>query len=155
MNLSGANIGGGRWSGARRAELRSSRIDLTRVLVEHLGSLAEGDRPAVLVNQSAVGFYGDRGDAELGEDAGRGLGFLADLVADWEAEAQRAEEHGIRTVRPPLGDRAFEAGAAALADAAAVPARPRRHARQRPLVDGLDHPRGPVALAGARDHLGA
>ena len=99
VNLSGANIGGGRWSGARRAELRSSRIDLTRVLVEHLGSLAEGDRPAVLVNQSAVGFYGDRGDAELGEDAGRGLGFLADLVADWEAEAQRAEDHGIRTVR--------------------------------------------------------
>ena len=99
VNLSGANIGGGRWSGARRAELRSSRIDLTRVLVEHLGSLAEGDRPAALVNQSAVGFYGDRGDAELGEDAGRGLGFLADLVTDWEAEAQRAEEHGIRTVR--------------------------------------------------------
>ena len=159
VNLSGANIGGGRWSGARRAELRSSRIDLTRALVdlapapgpshdgrgeevcdaggddrehgadrerargaargrgargrplrssridltralvEHLGSLAEGDRPAVLVNQSAVGFYGDRGDAELGEDAGRGLGFLADLVTDWEAEAQRAEDHGIRTVR--------------------------------------------------------
>ena len=99
VNLSGANIGGARWSGARRAELRSSRIDLTRVLVEHLGSLAEGDRPAVLVNQSAVGFYGDRGDAELGEDAGRGLGFLADLVTDWEAEARRAEEHGIRTVR--------------------------------------------------------
>ncbi|MYB42683.1 MAG: TIGR01777 family protein [Chloroflexi bacterium] len=99
VNLSGANIGGGRWSAARRAELRSSRIDLTRVLVDHLGSLAEGDRPGVLVNQSAVGFYGDRDDEELDEDAARGAGFLADLVADWEAEAVRAEDLGIRTVR--------------------------------------------------------
>ncbi len=99
VNLSGANIGGGRWSAARRAELRSSRIDLTRVLVDHLGSLAAEDRPGVLVNQSAVGFYGDRGDEELDEAAARGAGFLADLVADWEAEARRAEELGVRTVR--------------------------------------------------------
>ena len=99
VNLTGASIGEGRWSGSRRALLRSSRIDLTRTLVDHLGSLTQGDRPSVLVNQSAVGFYGDRGDEELTEDATRGEGFLADLVTDWEAEAQRAEEHGIRTVR--------------------------------------------------------
>ena len=99
VNLSGASIGDGRWSASRRALLRSSRVDLTRTLVDHLGSLAEGDRPSLLVNQSAVGFYGDRGEEELTEASERGSGFLADLVADWEAEAQRAEEHGIRTIR--------------------------------------------------------
>ena len=99
VNLSGASIGDGRWSAARRELLRSSRIDATRTLVEHLGALPAGDRPRALVNQSAVGYYGDRGDEELTEDAPRGEGFLADLVADWEREAQRVEDHGVRTVR--------------------------------------------------------
>ena len=99
VNLSGASIGEGRWSAARRELLRASRIDATRTLVDHLGALPAGDRPPVLVNQSAVGYYGDRGDDELTEDAPRGEGFLADLVADWEREAQRAEDHGMRTVR--------------------------------------------------------
>ena len=99
VNLSGASIGEGRWSASRRELLHSSRIETTRVLVDHLASLTDGERPKVLVNQSAVGFYGDRGDEELTEGSPRGEGFLADLVADWEQEAQRAEEHGIRTVR--------------------------------------------------------
>lgn len=99
VNLSGASIGNGRWSRARRRLLRSSRIDLTRTLVNHLGSLAESDRPPVFVNQSAVGYYGDRGDEELSESSSRGQGFLADLVADWESEARRAEDYNIRTVR--------------------------------------------------------
>ena len=99
VNLSGASIGAGRWTASRRALLRDSRVALTRTLVAHLGSLAAGDRPAVLVNQSAVGYYGDRGAEELTEESGRGEGFLADLVADWEAEARRAEDHGLRCVR--------------------------------------------------------
>ena len=99
VHLSGASIGEGRWSAARREELRSSRIDSTRTLVAHLGSLPEGDRPEVLVSQSAVGYYGERGDEELTEASAPGTGFLADLVIAWEREASRAEEHGIRTVR--------------------------------------------------------
>ena len=99
VHLSGASIGEGRWSAARRELLRSSRIDSTRTLVEHLGSLPSEDRPEVLVSQSAVGYYGERGDEELTETAAPGTGFLADLVIAWEREATRAEEHGIRTVR--------------------------------------------------------
>ncbi len=99
VHLSGASIGEGRWSAARRELLRSSRIDSTRTLVEHLGSLPAEDRPGVLVSQSAVGYYGERGDEELTEAATPGTGFLADLVIAWEREATRAEEHGIRTVR--------------------------------------------------------
>ena len=99
VHLSGASIGEGRWSAARRDLLRSSRIDSTRTLVEHLGSLPGEDRPEVLVSQSAVGYYGARGDEELTEAAAPGTGFLADLVIAWEREATRAEEHGIRTVR--------------------------------------------------------
>ncbi|MCY4455903.1 MAG: TIGR01777 family oxidoreductase [Chloroflexi bacterium] len=99
VHLSGASIGEGRWSATRRELLRSSRIDSTRTLVEHLGSLPAEDRPDVLVSQSAVGYYGERGDEELTEAAAPGTGFLADLVIAWEREAMRAEEHGIRTVR--------------------------------------------------------
>ncbi len=99
VHLSGASIGEGRWSAARRDLLHSSRIDSTRTLVEHLGSLPSEDRPEVLVGQSAVGYYGERGDEELTETAAPGTGFLADLVIAWEREATRAEEHGIRTVR--------------------------------------------------------
>ena len=99
VHLSGASIGEGRWSASRRELLRTSRIDSTRTLVEHLGSLPAEDRPGVLVSQSAVGYYGERGDEELTEAATPGTGFLADLVIAWEREATRAEEHGIRTVR--------------------------------------------------------
>lgn len=99
VHLSGASIGEGRWSASRRELLRSSRIESTRTLVEHLGSLPAEDRPRVLVSQSAVGYYGERGNEELTEAATPGTGFLADLVIAWEREATRAEEHGIRTVR--------------------------------------------------------
>ena len=99
VHLSGASIGEGRWSASRRDVLRTSRIDSTRTLVEHLGSLPAEDRPDALISQSAVGYYGERGDEELTEAAAPGTGFLADLVIAWEREATRAEEHGIRTVR--------------------------------------------------------
>jgi uncharacterized protein (TIGR01777 family) len=91
VHLAGASIGEGRWSQARRETIRSSRVDATRLLVEHLAQLSVA--PA-LVLASAVGYYGDRGDAELTEDSLPGSGFLATLVQDWEAEAVRAGESG-------------------------------------------------------------
>jgi uncharacterized protein (TIGR01777 family) len=94
VHLGGASIGEGRWTAARKQLLRSSRIDSTRLLADHLGTLER--KPRVLVCASAVGVYGDRGDETLDESAAPGVGFLADLVRDWEAEAQRAEQHGIR-----------------------------------------------------------
>ena len=99
VHLSGASIGAGRWSPARREELRASRVDSTRTLVGAIAALPAGDRPSVLVGQSAVGYYGERGEEELTEDSAPGTGFLAGLVVAWERETQRAEEHGVRTVR--------------------------------------------------------
>ncbi len=101
VNLAGAGIGDRRWSERRRRELRQSRVDATELLVEAMG--AAPSPPSVLVAGSAVGFYGDRGDEVLSEDAGQGSGFLASLTADWEAAATRAEDHGIRVTQARTG----------------------------------------------------
>ncbi len=96
VHLSGASIAQGRWTPARKAILRSSRIDTTRVLVDALARLRQ--KPRVFVCASAIGCYGDRGDEILTESSAIGTDFLALLVRDWEAEAVRAETSGIRTV---------------------------------------------------------
>jgi uncharacterized protein len=96
VHLSGASIAQGRWTPARKAILRSSRIDTTRVLVDALASLRQ--KPRVFVCASAIGCYGNRSDEILTESSAIGTDFLALLVRDWEAEANRAEQSGIRTV---------------------------------------------------------
>lgn len=100
VHLSGTSIGARRWTAGRRAALRASRIDSTRVLVDHLGTLAHP--PRTLVSMSAIGYYAHAGATELREDGPRGEGFLATLVADWEAEAERASTLGIRVVSPRM-----------------------------------------------------
>ncbi len=95
-HLSGASIAGGRWTPARKAVLRSSRIGSTRVLVDTLSGLKK--KPRVFLCASATGYYGNRGDELLTESSEAGTDFLALLARDWEAEARRAELAGIRTV---------------------------------------------------------
>ncbi len=80
-----------RWTPQAKAQIRVSRVQSTRHLVEALRDLPDDERPATLVSQSAVGVYGARDDRELGEDAPLGDDFLAQVVRDWEAEAQAAE----------------------------------------------------------------
>jgi uncharacterized protein (TIGR01777 family) len=87
-----------RWTDDAKREIRESRIVSTRNLVAALGELPESERPKVLVSQSGAGFYGHRGDERLDESAPAGDDFLARLSADWEAEARRAEELGVRVV---------------------------------------------------------
>ena len=101
VNLAGEPIAGGRWTTARRAEIRRSRVEATRALVDAIA--AAEPRPKVLVSASAVGYYGDRGDAPLDETAAPGHDFLARVCVDWEAEARRAEKFGVRVVRLRLG----------------------------------------------------
>ncbi|MEZ4407717.1 MAG: TIGR01777 family oxidoreductase [Polyangiales bacterium] len=108
VNLAGEPIAEHRWNDAVKARLRSSRLDLTRAVVEALASAAP--RPSVLVNASAVGYYGPCGDEEVTEDAPPGDDFLATLCRDWEAEARRAEAHGVRVVRARMGVVLGEAG---------------------------------------------
>lgn len=101
VHLAGASIAAGRWSAARKALLRSSRVDATRQLVNALGRLQPA--PKALISAAAVGYYGDRGDEILTEESAPGSDFLAELARDWEAEAARAEAVGMRVVRLRMG----------------------------------------------------
>jgi len=101
VNLAGASIADGRWTAERKAVLRASRIDATRVLVEALAKM--NVRPSVLVSASAIGIYGNRGDELLTEESKAGVDFLAELARDWEAEALKAEALGIRAVLARFG----------------------------------------------------
>ncbi|WP_106398346.1 TIGR01777 family oxidoreductase [Actinocorallia populi] len=101
VHLAGAGIGDRPWTESYRREIRDSRIGGTRLLAEALAGL--DSPPPVLVSGSAIGFYGDTGAAEATESAPRGTGFLADLVADWEAAAAPAAAAGIRVVHPRTG----------------------------------------------------
>ncbi|MGD0965525.1 MAG: TIGR01777 family oxidoreductase [Candidatus Acidiferrales bacterium] len=96
VHLGGANISDRRWTPARKQALRSSRLDSTRVLVNSLARLQQ--KPPVFVSASAVGYYGNRGDEILTESSGPGNDFLSHLARDWEGEAMRAGQSGIRTV---------------------------------------------------------
>jgi uncharacterized protein (TIGR01777 family) len=101
INLNGRNISSGRWNDDVKAELRSSRLDSTGTLVSAIG---RSDRPPrLLISASATGFYGDRGDDVLDENAARGDGFLAELAADWEAAAERARSDATRVALIRLG----------------------------------------------------
>ncbi|MGW0176434.1 TIGR01777 family oxidoreductase [Rhodococcus sp. NPDC003322] len=101
VHLAGASIAG-RFTEAHKAAVRDSRIEPTRRLAELAGTASDG--PTAFVCASAIGLYGyDRDDEPLREDAGRGSGFLADVVADWEAATSPASDAGIRVVRVRTG----------------------------------------------------
>lgn len=95
VHLAGETITG-RWSEEKKRKIRDSRIFGTRSLVDAFSKLA--NKPKVFVSSSAIGFYGDRADEELTESSAAGDTFLAKTCAEWEAEARRAEDLGIRTV---------------------------------------------------------
>ncbi|MGH2633826.1 MAG: TIGR01777 family oxidoreductase [Tepidiformaceae bacterium] len=101
VHLAGESIGNGRWTDSRKQKLRASRIEATRLLVDHLAAMTI--RPRAFVAASAIGFYGDRGDEQLSEQSPKGAGFLADLVEDWERETLRATEVGMRAVALRFG----------------------------------------------------
>jgi uncharacterized protein (TIGR01777 family) len=101
IHLAGENIASGRWSKAKKAAIRDSRIKGTHALASALTKVKSP--PRVLVCASAIGYYGDRGDEELTESSAPGTGFLADVCREWEEAARPAREHGIRTVHVRFG----------------------------------------------------
>lgn len=101
VHLAGENIAAGRWTAARKAAIRDSRVAATRRFCESLARLRP--TPAVLLAASAVGYYGDRGDELLTEESTPGRGFLADVARDWEAATEPACAAGIRVVNLRLG----------------------------------------------------
>ncbi len=101
VHLAGASIAGGLWTDKRKRLIRSSRVEGTALLSQALASLETP--PKVLVSTSAVGYYGDAGDAVLTESSPSGDDFLAEVVRAWEAAAQPAAKAGIRVVHPRFG----------------------------------------------------
>lgn len=98
INLAGESLMGGRWTAHRKAALTRSRVHSTALLARTLCQL-EGARPRVLINASAVGYYGDRGEDAVYETSEAGEGFLAELCQQWEAAAVPVTECGIRLVQ--------------------------------------------------------
>jgi uncharacterized protein (TIGR01777 family) len=96
VNLSGRSIGERRWNEREKALVRSSRVEGTALLA---GAIASLDRPpAVWLNASAIGYYGDRPGEALSEQDGPGDGFLAEVTVEWEQAAAPAAEAGTRVV---------------------------------------------------------
>jgi len=103
IHLAGENIFSKRWGAEEKALIRSSRVLGTRNVVAAIGRAPADLRPKTLVNASAVGYYGFRGDEELAEDGEPGSDFLASVCAEWEEEARAASAHGTRVVVVRIG----------------------------------------------------
>jgi uncharacterized protein (TIGR01777 family) len=101
VNLAGESIGAKRWTWRRRVLLVDSRIEPTRALVAAIASVET--KPALLINASAVGYYGDVERGDVTEIHPSGTDFLARLCERWEKEASRAEEYGVRVIRMRFG----------------------------------------------------
>ncbi len=110
IHLAGKGIFDERWTEQVKRELRESRIATTRLIVDAIEHAAE--RPGVLISASAIGYYGDTGDTRTQEDAPAGEDFLAQLCRDWEAEAERAVDLGLRVSIPRIGIVLEEGGGA-------------------------------------------
>jgi hypothetical protein len=94
VQLAGQNLATGRWTAARKRRFWESRVTSSRVLAE--AAVDAAPRPAVFVQGSAVGYYGNGGDQPLTEASPKGEGYLANLCAAWEEASRDVESAGIR-----------------------------------------------------------
>lgn len=89
VNLAGYSLSIMPWTAARKRRILTSRVEATATIVDAIARAAQ--KPGVLINGSAVGLYGNRGDEALTESSLRGTGFLADVVTEWESAAARVD----------------------------------------------------------------
>lgn len=101
VNLSGASIGKLPWTRKHKDLILSSRVQATHTIAAAIA--ASATPPAVLIQGSAVGFYGDRAEEDLTEDSAAGEGFLADVVSAWEEAAAPAAGSQTRIVYARTG----------------------------------------------------
>jgi hypothetical protein len=101
VHLAGESIAEGRWTEAKKARIRDSRVIGTRVLSESLAGLAQP--PRSLVSASAIGYYGDRGAEVMREESAPGTDFLAQVCREWEAATDAAARAGMRVVNLRFG----------------------------------------------------
>ncbi len=98
VHLAGEGVAEGRWTDEKKRRIRSSRVDSSRAIADAIERC--GQRPAVLVQASAVGYYGGRGDEELNESSPPGAGFLPEVCVEWEEASASVAAVGVR--RPLL-----------------------------------------------------
>ena len=99
INLAGEGIADGRWSEERKRRIRASRVDAGRAVVDAVRqAVEEGRAPAVVVQASGIGYYGDTGEQEIGENHPPGGDFLAEVSVAWEASTAEVEALGVRRV---------------------------------------------------------
>ncbi len=101
VHLAGDNVASGRWTEAKKARIRDSRVQGTELLAGALAKLSP--TPRVMVSASAIGYYGSRGNDAVDETGALGDGFLASVCAEWEAATVAAERAGIRVVNARIG----------------------------------------------------
>ncbi len=93
INLAGANVADHRWNDDYKRQIVESRTHSTKAIVDAIHKAKV--KPRMLVNASAVGFYGGRGDDLIDESASPGTGFLAGVVRVWEEEAAKAAVRSV------------------------------------------------------------
>lgn len=96
VNLAGENIAAGRWTAERKARIRRSRVNAGRAVVEAVR--AATNKPQVVIQASAVGYYGPRRAEEVTEETLPGDDFLAQVCLDWERSTVPVEALGVRRV---------------------------------------------------------
>lgn len=101
INLAGAGLADKRWTASYKREIVSSRIDLTRDLVEWMA--AQPAPPGRLISASAIGYYGASEEAVFTEESAAGEGFSATLCQQWEQAASKASSAGVQVVMLRLG----------------------------------------------------
>ncbi len=94
INLAGENLAAGRWSDERKQRIRQSRLDAGKAVTQAVEQASS--KPAVVIQASAVGYYGPRADEIITEDSSPGSDFLARLCFEWEASTAAVERHGVR-----------------------------------------------------------
>jgi uncharacterized protein (TIGR01777 family) len=101
VNLAGENLGAKRWTATQKQRIHDSRVNGTRLLTEAMARLEP--RPQVLASASGLGYYGDKGDQLLRENAPAGTDFPATFTREWEEVSQAVSETGIRVVNMRFG----------------------------------------------------
>ena len=96
INLAGANLADGRWTAARKREILESRLNAGRAVVEAVSKARQ--KPRVVVQASAVGYYGPRNEGEVTEESAAGNDFPARVCVEWEASTQAVEAMGVQRI---------------------------------------------------------
>ncbi len=100
-NLAGEPVVGKRWNARQKEKILTSRVHATQIIANSIKRAAR--KPRVLIQASAIGYYGSRGNESLTEDSSAGTGFLTDVCKAWEAQAIRVEDFDVRVVRVRIG----------------------------------------------------